>query len=569
MDLVDMLDPTRYTLTERQRGDVAKYISEYNSRSFVPGGGEFGLREAPRADISGSQITPVPPTPSLPGQAREVGAGIIGGATLGVVDLPHVEDETPSERIMRGIGFAIGLALPYAAAAKVAGTTKFVKAGERTIKESRRLIGGKTYNVRRMGIGAGVAAAETEVLDLTQDVESSNTAKLIYAGLGSLFFRTRTPQQVQEGLGRLIVRESSVMTRYRKLPETWKRLNPKDFPEKDREMIRGFNGLHKHITPGEINSDELARVAKLARKGERIPDDYVVTPIDTPRLKKLVDGLEGAELDEAMKYYGPAEGMGEFHIGSFGRVVAGRKLRRAGAADAGARSQGPVKETSTRAASSGEASEAETIAAARIKMESEFKPALGAAGQQTATRQNKYVAQLERKAQVEEAQGRRGKPVSGASEGPPEGAIKDPQGREYTVDQALRKRGPVPTAHGFEEALELKSTKMGSLEGPWQKRYLDADGNRVADVTYVRKGHKEYDQYFPGDANTGDIMIIEFEPAPGWSQAIMMEMVHREGATFVKAAKRTGTRGLSHRLGARSVQDFEDIVRFGNVGKKK
>jgi hypothetical protein len=519
--LIDMIDPGQHDLESRVSGGVAKLAREFND-------GKIEL-----------------PEPALPQLARGVAKSLVEDATFGVVDMPDVDDEAPGMRIARMFGSAVGYMLPFGAALK----------------------GARALSLGRKGIAATgglYGLAENEARAVAADEETSNTARILHTGLGSLFFGIAGPAETAAKMGNLVAREPlGISARYRNLPKVWRRADPNAFPEHERELVRNFNALHKHITPGEIDASELTKVAQAVRRGEKVPEDYVVAPIDTPNLARL---LKGARLDkdEAARitpFVAPTRGIEPFKLGRFGAVEPATGRTAATEASVGS----------------------ESIADAQKYMESQLSPSIAetAAAKQTTTRASEATQEelINRAAMLS----RRRQAAHEAGTGDVGRTIVTPSGDVMSEAQAVARRGKPKTAKPFEATLGLgtRRKELGASKGGIE--YFDKETNeRIAKVTYVKLVPTEGgaraaggpltselgNRVIPATINDGDIMILELDVAPGWSEAILMNMRTQFGARFAMPSKQ-GLQGLSFRTGGRRVEGAEDVIQFENLIRKR
>jgi hypothetical protein len=279
----------------------------------------------------------------------------------------------------------------------------------------------------------------------------------------------------------------------------------------------------------------------------------------------MVDGLTPAEAEDALKYYAPTAEMGEFHLGPFGRVVSGPKSGRVTTSKVAE----PIKESPT--TTEHEGSPAAVIEAARKRMEDALKPT--SVDVQTTTRSGaREVRPLTNEekdiALAQVARGERPKAASGTGEF--ERIVVTPRGDVMSEAQAVARRGPYKTSHTFEEALGLKTKEGEYRKGVWFKIYEDTKGNEIGRSFYIKRGigPEGEPEYFPADADTGDVLIAEWSHAPQWSQAVMMRIMHDIKPKYLYAPEAGVSRMARHKLGATRIEG-SDVVRFENIGKKK
>lgn len=523
--ILDHMNPEGHALDDRASGAVAKAM----------------LDEMYKPPLAPAQL------------AGYVHAGVKGlaeGATLGVLNLPDIEDETPPQRLFRGIGSAIGSFAPW----------------------SRALTTAKAVGLGVKGMALTGAAAETAMLatrKITLDEEISPVGDIVAIGLSSLFFGLAGRAKAAELLSKHMAREPlGDAVRFARPHTTWTRLNPEGFMEEDRELIRGFNAFHENLPPEGIDYDGMLRVANMARSGKAVPENWMVTPLETPKLRSLADGLTPSETEGALKDYIPDfGGYGELSKSPWTQVVPQRGVKIEKPPEVG---KGvPVKES--RAAAEIDATPASTIEAAIKRMEAALEPT--SVEVQTATRSGaKEVRPLTNEekdlALAQAARGERPKASSGTGEY--ERIIVTPRGDVMSEAQALARRGPAKTSHTFEESLGLRAKEIEHRKGVWLRTYEDAKGNEIGRAFYLKRGEgpEGAPEYFPSDAALGDVLVVEWSHAPKWSQSVMMRIRHDLDPKYLYAPEVGVSRMSRHRLGAKRIEG-SDVVRFENVGRRK
>lgn len=619
--ILETIDPENYPIDARLNGDVAKIARE----QFERGEESFGMAEPA---METSEGVPVPPKASMPALL----SGVTETLTFGAVRMPDLPNETPNTRLLRSVGNVIGWGIMDYATLGIGRAVGLGQAG-------------------LAAVGAGVEATRMTF----DEYDDGLVAGTLQMGITALAFGMLGPKAVAEKSYHAMIRETLPGVKYKPLHKTWERTKMsgvwrlkdkkfvfeeraiKDIPEADKEMVRGFNALHKHITTGEIDFRDFREAVAKARRGEKIPEDYMVQPAEPSALKKIYSDIS----DDAWRHLTPAAGLEEFHVGSFGKIVAGKRKSRmqhsAKAETVAATAEGvvaggattvaggtiaaalrrmemarlPGSETAASMQEAVRSSEAlrggvvrlpPDLAGAKpryaigrkmynVDFESDIDKALYIVAQREPSKRdasylaflqghipNKSVEELRNmgrgirkmiKSEALAAQGDTvvmpaspldameasaavGRGLQGGSQASE--YIVTPSGQRLTPDEALARRGPPRRAHAYEDVLSARvlSRKAKLEKGGYDRGFTYVDSNTNEPFGTVRLV----------ETPQGEVMIIEFNVAKGWTEAVLLDMRARHGATLLRPTTQ-GEAGLAYRLGGRNV--YKDKTKTGVI----
>lgn len=554
--LFDFVDENKVPLNGRVEPNIDKFLEEHKQK--FPAAGGFGIRGEPQVDPQTG--APVATQPSFPRLAVSAGSGIVKGATINLVNLPDLPEETTTERMVRGLGQVVGAGLAFGM------TRQGVLLGGRLLG---RQAGRKTLAVA--GAGLGFAESRTD-----PELQPSVARDIFAAGLTGAFMALAGPARVADDLRNIMLRDPAAVTaRYRGLPSINKVLNRarlKDIPEDERELARMWQAFGRHIAPGEIQFDDLVNVTRRVRAGEKVSDDLVVAPIDTPGLARILkgSGLTDKEVSSAFSVpLGPKSRLpierqftsrfgavgrqpDEFSIGRFGRVEATTPTDTPSVTTPGLSiaDDGASRITNIRKGLDGEKGKAALTSTRATEQAASARPARAVSSKQA-------IDDI-----VESG-------VSGSADRPLLGTVTTPSGRVLTEGEALARRGKPKLAAAL-GSVERQVVGSGGIART-SVRYINKETKEeVGRAVYVRlKPTKEgaqvvgTNEVIPSEAGKADFLIEVFNPAPGFSEAIVMDL-RAAGGRFIRGS-RPGIKGLSRRLGGRPVEGTDDIIEFENL----